>query len=67
NVLAATVEDIRLGEGPGAMVRLRLGDEHLLARITRRSVRLLDLRPGTKVFAVLKTVSVGRENVGTAT
>jgi molybdate transport system ATP-binding protein len=67
NVLAATVEEIRLGEGPGAMVRLRLGDEHLLARITRRSVRLLDLRPGTKVFAVLKTVSVGRENVGTAT
>ncbi|MBP9047513.1 MAG: molybdenum ABC transporter ATP-binding protein [Tabrizicola sp.] len=67
NVLAATVEEIRLGEGPGAMVRLRLGEEHLLARITRRSVRLLDLRPGTKVFAVLKTVSVGRENVGTAT
>ena len=66
-MLAATVEEIRLGEGPGAMVRLRLGEEHLLARITRRSVRLLDLRPGTKVFAVLKTVSVGRENVGTAT
>jgi len=66
NVLSATVEDIRLGDGPGAMVRLRLGDEHLLARVTRRSVRSLDLRPGAKVFAVLKTVSVGRENVGTA-
>ncbi len=66
NVLAATVEDIHLGEGPGAMVRLRLGEEHLLARVTRRSVRSLDLRPGGKVFAVLKTVSVGRENVGTA-
>jgi molybdate transport system ATP-binding protein len=67
NVLAATVEEIRLGDGPGAMVRLRLGEEHLLARVTRRSVRVLDLRPGTPVFAVLKTVSVGRENVGTAT
>ncbi|WP_374394791.1 molybdenum ABC transporter ATP-binding protein [Tabrizicola sp.] len=67
NMLAATVEEIRLGDGPGAMVRLRLGEEHLLARVTRRSVRVLDLRPGTPVFAVLKTVSVGRENVGTAT
>ena len=66
NVLAATVEEIRLGDGPGAMVRLRLGEEHLLARVTRRSVRVLDLRPGERVFAVLKTVSVGRENVGTA-
>lgn len=66
NVLAARVEEVRLGEGPGAMVRLRLGEEHLLARVTRRSVRVLDLRPGASVFAVLKTVSVGRENVGTA-
>lgn len=66
NVLAATVEDIRLGDGPGAMVQLRMGEERLLARVTRRSVRVLGLHPGAPVFAVLKTVSVGRENVGTA-
>lgn len=66
NVLAATVEEIRLGDGPGAMVQLRMGEERVLARVTRRSVRALDLRPGTPVFAVLKTVSVGRESVGTA-
>lgn len=67
NVLAATVEEIRLGDGPGAMVQLRMGEERLLARVTRRSVRALELHPGAQVFAVLKTVSVGRENVGTAT
>jgi molybdate transport system ATP-binding protein len=66
NVLAANVEDIRLGDGPGAMVQLRMGEERLLARVTRRSVRVLGLRPGVPVYAVLKTVSVGRENVGTA-
>lgn len=66
NVLATIVEDIRLGDGPGAMVQLRMGEERLLARVTRRSVRALDLHPGAQVFAVLKTVSVGRENVGTA-
>ena len=64
NVLPATVQDIRLGEGPGALVRLRAGHEILLARITRRSAAALDLQPGQPVFAVLKAVSVAQENVG---
>ena len=41
-----------------------LGDEVLLARITRRSAGSLGLQPGTAVFAVLKAVSVGPENIG---
>jgi len=60
------VEDIRIGEGPGAMVRVRVGEELLLARITRRSVGVLGLAPGKPVFAVLKAVSVAEENVGGA-
>lgn len=64
NVLPATVQDIRLGEGPGALVRLRAGHDILLARITRRSAAALDLQPGQPVFAVLKAVSVAQENVG---
>jgi molybdate transport system ATP-binding protein len=64
NVLEGQVEDIRIGEGPGAMVRLRVGEEHLLARITRRSVNALVLAPGKPVFVVLKAVSVAQENVG---
>lgn len=64
NILAATVEDIRIGDGPGALVRLRAGGEPLLARVTRRSAHALDLRPGRAVFAVLKAVSVAQENVG---
>jgi molybdate transport system ATP-binding protein len=63
NILPVTVTDIRMGEGPGALVRLALGPDHILARITRRSVAALDLAPGRQVFAVLKAVSVAQENV----
>lgn len=64
NVLAATVEEVRLGDGPGALVRLRAGEAAILARVTRRSALALDLRPGLPVFAVLKAVSVAQESVG---
>lgn len=64
NVLEGRVEEIRMGEGPGSLVRVRVGGDVLLARITRRSVGALDLAPGKPVFAVLKAVSVAQENVG---
>jgi len=55
---------VRLGDGPGALVRLRAGDEAILARITRRSARVMELRPGLRLHAVLKAVSVAQENAG---
>ncbi|HPE26303.1 molybdenum ABC transporter ATP-binding protein [Albidovulum sp.] len=64
NILPATVRDIRIGDGPGALVRLTAGEETILARITRRSVDALGLEAGRPVYAVLKAVSVARENVG---
>lgn len=64
NILSATVRDIRLGDGPGALVQLEAGGEVLLARITRRSAGALGLYAGQKVHAVLKAVSVAQENVG---
>ena len=67
NILSATVQDIRMGEGPGALVRLDAGGETVLARITRRSAMALGLAPGMAVFAVLKAVSVAQENIGAST
>jgi molybdate transport system ATP-binding protein len=64
NILPAMVRDIRMGDGPGALVRLDAGGEMLLARVTRRSAEALALAPGRAVFAVLKAVSVAQENVG---
>ncbi len=66
NVLPATVREVRTGNGPGALVQLAVGGTPILARITRRSVAALDLRPGRSVHAVLKAVSVAQEAVGRA-
>lgn len=65
NILPATVTALRLGEGPGAIVQLRVGEDFLLARITRRSANHLALQIGSPVFAVLKSVSVAPGDVGT--
>ena len=64
NVLPATVRAILPDDGPGALVQLSVGEETLLARVTRRSVASLALAPGSTVFAVLKAVSVAQENIG---
>ncbi|MBU4528790.1 MAG: molybdenum ABC transporter ATP-binding protein [Hoeflea sp.] len=66
NVLPATVTAVRLGEGPGAIIQLRAGEDLLLARITRRSALALELAPGVACFAILKTVAVAQTNVGVA-
>jgi molybdate transport system ATP-binding protein len=58
NVLPATIAAIR-EEGPNADVQLRLKDGNLIARITRRSLERLALKPGTHVFALIKSVTVG--------
>jgi len=66
NILPATVTAVRLGEGPGAVIQLRAGDDLLLARITRRSAHVLELAPGAACFAVIKSVAVAQSDVGGA-
>ncbi|NDV88256.1 molybdenum ABC transporter ATP-binding protein [Aurantimonas aggregata] len=66
NILKGHVDHVRPGQGPGAMVALRLGDETLLARITQRSASAMDLQPGETCHAILKTVAVAPEDVGRA-
>ncbi len=64
NILPATVSVIHEGQGPGVLVRLDLGAEFLLARLTRRSQLALGLQPGVAVHAVLKSVAVAQSDVG---
>ena len=64
NILPVTVVQVRIGDGPGALIRLRVGNDHLLARITRRSAIALRLAPGDAVFAILKSVSVAPASIG---
>ena len=60
NILRATVEEIREADAATALVRLALGNQDLLAQVTRRSVKRLDLKPGERVFAQVKSVTVRR-------
>ncbi len=63
NILPGTITALRLGEGPGAIVQLRVGEDLLLARVTRRSATNLALKVGNTVFAVLKSVAVAPGDV----
>ncbi|WP_340161053.1 molybdenum ABC transporter ATP-binding protein [uncultured Hoeflea sp.] len=66
NMLPVTVTAVRLGEGPGAIIQLQAGEDLMLARITRRSALALQLAPGTKCFAIIKSVAVAQSDVGGA-
>ena len=66
NILPAHVGEICPDGHSGALVSLLAGEDRLLARVTARSVAQLGLVPGMPVFAVLKAVSVSRQNVGIA-
>lgn len=63
NVLPATVVAIT-GGGAVVEVGLAVGSDRLLARITRRSQQGLGLAPGRPCFAILKSVAVGRDDLG---
>ena len=58
NILPAKIAAIR-EDGTNADVQLRLNGALMIARITRRSLERLGLKPGTSVFALIKSVTVG--------
>jgi len=58
NIVPARVESVRSDDGAAALVRVALGEASILSRVTRRSVRELDLQPGDEVFAQIKSVAV---------
>jgi len=64
NRLRGVVESVRV-DGLMAEVVLRIGDQSLVALITRSSAERLGLAPGAEAFAVIKSteVIVGREGV----
>jgi len=64
NILAGRVEAVVPIEEAALEVQLRLGDERLLARVTRRSGATLGLVPGRDVFAVIKTIAIDRRSFG---
>jgi molybdate transport system ATP-binding protein len=58
NILPVELVEIGAGDASRVLLRLRLGQQHLLARITRRSCRLLGLAVGDALFAQVKSVAL---------
>lgn len=63
NILAGRVTRLVPGGGPGVMVHIAVGEDEILARITRRAADQLGLQPGDSVHAILKSMSVARDHV----
>lgn len=64
NVLPAVIQDIHIGGGPGAAVALVSGSDRLLARVTARAVREMNLHQGQAVFAIFKATTVAPLRIG---
>ena len=63
NILAGTVMRIVQGSGPGVLVHVDMNGHEILARITRRAADQMALQPGDGVHAILKSMSVARDQV----
>lgn len=64
NVLPVIITQIEQGRGPGVAVGLKTGEDHLLARVTRRSALRMELAVGQKIYAIIKATAVGPEDIG---
>jgi molybdate transport system ATP-binding protein len=58
NVFPATIMDIVDGESGQSIVRLKVGNQPLLAHITRKSAVILNLKIGKEVFVQIKGMSI---------
>jgi molybdate transport system ATP-binding protein len=66
NILPGRVTAFRSEGASSVYVELAIGGAALTARITRRSMRELDLRVGQEVYALVKAVSFNRRRLGYA-
>lgn len=64
NTLPCVIDKITEGDGPGAMVHLRVGEDVLLARVTQRSVHAMELTVGQTCYAIVKSMAVARHQIG---
>jgi len=60
NILPAVIEATAAESAATELIRLRLGDDMLVARITRRSLKQLGLQIGDEVYVQIKSVTVRR-------
>lgn len=62
NILPVTLSEIEQGNNSRILLRLALGSQYLLARITRKSATELKLRVGDPLFAQIKSAALLMES-----
>ena len=62
NILEVEVVSFEESPGPSILVRLRRNNQFILARITRKSLNILNIQPGQKVYAQIKSVALLMES-----
>lgn len=61
NILKAKIAEIEDNASPRQLVRLQVGQQFLLARLTRKSIVTLALGIGDTVYAQIKSVALLNE------
>ena len=64
NMIECTVKAISEEKSPQVDLQLDAAGAAIWARITARSCQALGLRPGLKVFALIKSVAIDRQSLG---
>ena len=64
NILPGMVNAVGAEEGPLAIVGLDCGGAAIVARVTKKSIQDLDLAPGRRVYAIVKSVAFERRAIG---
>jgi molybdate transport system ATP-binding protein len=58
NILEGTITDIEAGQASRVLVRIQVGTQFMLARVTRKSIDELSLSAGERVYAQVKSVAL---------
>ena len=64
NILSGTIEAVRPIPGSGVIISVDTGAGSVLARVTQRSVERLELTVGLHCYAIIKSVAIAPEDVG---
>lgn len=64
NMVECKIKDMSEENSPQVDVQLDARGTAIWARITARSCKALNLRPGLKVFALIKSVAIDRQSLG---
>ena len=65
NIIPATIDEIEQSSAAHTLVRLKVAEQFLLVRLTHKSVERLQLKPGQKVYAQIKSVALLSDNLNT--